>query len=301
MLEIVRFNEDNYNYPCLVALGCFDCLHEGHMELLKKARLQAKINGLDLGVMTFTDGKGGDQVFTFDERLEILEAFKVKFVLKVDFTDEFKKIEAAEFLNMLDDKINVKGYMSGKDFRFGAGAKGKASTLKNYADDEDNGVWYLPVKDVMYEGEKISATTIKSMLERGDIATADKLLTRNYFVSGKVVAGAERGKSVLGFPTMNVEYPQNKVKIKQGVYTVKCKIGETEYKGIANYGPRPTFDDDTCLLEVHLDGYEGENYGEEVRVEFSDYIRDIVKFESPEELKAQLEQDILRVRDTGND
>lgn len=301
MLEIVKFNEDSYNYPCLIVLGCFDSLHEGHSELLKKARLQAKINGLDLGVMTFTDGKGGDQVFTFDERLNLLEQFKVKFVLKIDFTEEFKKIDAAKFLDMLDDKLNVKAYMSGKDFRFGAGAKGKSSTLKNYADDEDNGVWYMPVKDVMYEGEKISTSKIKTMLESGDIATANKLLTRNYFVSGEVVAGAERGQSLLGFPTMNVVYPENKVKIKQGVYTVKCTVGENVYNGIANYGPRPTFGEEESLLEVHLDGYEGNNYGEIVKVEFVDYIRDIIKFETPEELKAQLEQDILKIRQEQND
>ena len=78
----------------------------------------------------------------------------------VDFNDEFKKIAPLDFLSEVEDKINVKAYMSGKDFRFGAGAKGKSSTLKNYAEDEENGVWYMSVKDIDLNGEKISTTLI---------------------------------------------------------------------------------------------------------------------------------------------
>lgn len=296
MLEVVNYNQDEYGFPCLIVLGCFDALHRGHIELLKKAKLQAKINGLDLGVMMFTEGKGGRQVYTYEERLKLLEEFNVKFVLKVDFTDEFKKTDATEFLKAIDDKINVKGFMSGKDFRFGAGAKGKSSTLKSYAENEDNGVWYTSVKDVMYGEEKISTTLIKAMLESGDVITANELLGRKFSVSGTVVGGAERGHKILGFPTINLKYPENKVEIKQGVYAVICRIGKNRYKGIANYGARPTFGEDKPVLEVHLDGFEGDIYGEEVTVEFYEYLRDIQKFESAEALKAQLKQDIITIR-----
>ena len=296
MLEIVNYNQDEYGFPSLVVLGCFDGLHTGHTELLKKAKLQAKINGLDLGVMMFADGKGGRQIYTFEERLKFLEALNVKFVLKVDYTEEFRQTSAVDFLKAVDDKINVKGFMSGKDFRFGAGAKGKSSTLKNYAENEDNGVWYMSVKDVMYGEEKVSTTMIKSMLESGEIVTANQLLGRNYSVSGTVVNGADRGNKLLGFPTVNIEYPENKVEVKSGVYSVVCRVGENCYKGIANYGARPTFDEEKPVLEVHLDGFEGELYGENITVEFCEYIRDIQKFDDAEALKAQLEQDILKIR-----
>ena len=164
MLKIVNYNQDEYDFPALVVLGCFDAIHVGHQELLKKAKLQAKINGLDLGVMMFAEGKGGRQVYTFEERLAMLEGYNTKFVLKIDYTEEFKKTTAQQFLAALEEKINLKGYMSGKDFRFGAGAKGKSSTLKNYADDEDNAVWYMPVKDVAVDGEKVSTTLIKQCI-----------------------------------------------------------------------------------------------------------------------------------------
>ena len=296
MLEIVNYNQDEYGFPSLLVLGCFDALHAGHTELLKKAKLQAKINGLDLGIMMFEGGKEGKLVYTFEERVKLLESFNVKFVLKINFNEEFKRITADQFLKTIDEKLNIKGLMSGKDFRFGAGAKGKSSTLKNYADDEENGVWYVSVKDVTYGDSKISTSMIKSLLESGDIATANSLLTRNYSVNGRVINGADRGKKLLGFPTMNINYPENKVEIKQGVYAVQCMIDGVQYKGIANYGARPTFDEEELVLEIYLDGYEGKNYGEEVTVEFIDYIRDIQKFDTPEELIAQLKSDLLRIR-----
>lgn len=296
MLKIIEYGKDEYDFPCLIVLGCFDALHEGHCELLKKAALQAKINGLDLGVMMFAGGKGGKLIYTFDERLALLESFKVKFVLKIDYTDELRNTPAKDFLNAIDRKINVKGYMSGKDFRFGAGAKGKSSTLKSYADDEENGVWYQSVKDVMFNDVKISTTLIKSMLKDGDISTANRLLTRNYSITGTVVHGAERGAGVLGYPTMNIVYPEDKTEIKQGVYAVNCNVGGTVFRGIANYGACPTFGDTECRLEVHLDGFEGENYGDTVNVEFVGYLRDTEKFETVDELKARLDVDMEAIR-----
>lgn len=295
MLEIVKYNEDEYGYPALLVLGCFDALHVGHLELLKKAKLQAKINGLDLGVTVFVNGKGGRQVYTFEERIKILEQLNVKFVLAIDYTDEFKKTAPLDFLASVENKVNVKAYMSGKDFRFGAGAKGKSSTLKSYAEDEDNGVWYMPVKDVMAGEEKISTSLIKTCLANGEISKANRLLGRNYSVSGEVVKGAGRGAG-LGFPTVNIVYPADKAEIKYGVYKVACAIDDSDFTGIANYGTQPTFGDENVALEVHIDKFEGSLYGEKLTIEFIDYIRDIQKFDSPEELSAQLEKDIRTIR-----
>ncbi len=295
MLEIVNYNKDEYNFPALVVLGCFDAVHVGHAELLKKAKLQAKINGLDLGVMMFENGKGGRQVYTFEERLAFLSGYNAKFVLKIDYNDEFKKTTPAEFLNILEEKINIKGYMSGKDFRFGAGAKGKSSTLKKYAEDEDNAVWYMPVKDVMIDGEKVSTTLIKQYLEEGKIQKANELLGREYFVSGEVCEGHGRGASVLGFPTANIVYPANKVLVAPGVYGVEAEIDGTVYKGVANCGPRPTFGEDAIVLEAYFEGLNENLYGKTLTVKFLNYIRGIKKFENADELKAQIASDATKV------
>ena len=290
MLEIVNYNRDEYNFPALIVLGCFDAIHIGHAELLKKAKLQAKINGLDMGVMMFAEGKGGRQIFTFEERLALLEQYKTKFVLKIDYTEDFKKTTAAEFLSNLEEHINVKAYMSGKDFRFGAGAKGKSSTLKNYAEDEENGVWYMSVKDVAVDGEKVSTTLIKQYIESGMIQKANALLGREYFVCGEVNKGHGRGRT-LGFPTANIVYPSDKVQVKPGVYGVEAEIDGTVYKGVANCGPRPTFGEDAVVLEVFFEGLSEDLYGKTIKVKFLNYIRGIVKFNSAEELSAQIMRD----------
>ena len=292
MLEIIKYNEDEYAFPCLLVLGCFDSIHIGHAELLKKAKLQAKINGLDLGVMMFTGGKGGRQVYTFEERQKLLEQYNVKFILAIDYNEEFKKTSASEFLENLENKLNVKAYMSGRDFRFGTDAKGKSSTLKAYAEDEENGVWYMPVKDVVYVGEKVSTTLIKNCIENGNLVKAGALLGRNYSVTGFVIEGANRGKKVVGFPTVNMKYPVDKVEVKKGVYKVRCLVGEEEFIGIANYGPRPTFNEQSSVLEAYIDGFLGTLYGSSVTIVFVEFIRDIEKFDSPEALNARLKLDL---------
>lgn len=297
MLNIIEYGKDGYEFPALIVLGCFDAIHAGHRELLKKAKLQAKINGLDLGVMMFKEGKSGKLVYSFEERCAFLEQYNVKFVVAVDFNDEFKAIAPLDFLHELEDKINVKAYMSGKDFRFGAQAKGKSSTLKNYAEDEENGVWYMPVKDIDLNGEKISTTLIKSCLDGGNIKKANELLGGEFSVSGEVVKGEGRGTSVVGFPTVNIVYPEWKHPIKHGVYSVKCTVGENDYQGIANFGTCPTFADERVALEVYLEGYSGDLYGQILTVRFVDYIRDIEEFASAEELSGQLQNDLLTVSD----
>lgn len=295
MLSVIEYGKDEYDFPALIVLGCFDALHAGHRELLKKAKLQAKINGLDLGVMMFRDGKGDKLVYSFEERIAILEQFNVKFVLAIDFTEEFKKTAPLDFLEAVEDKINVKAYMSGKDFRFGEKAKGKSSTLKSYAEDDENGVWYMPVKDVEMDGEKISTTLIKSYLSEGNVAKANALLGSEFTLTGEVVKGAGRGTSVVGFPTVNIVYPEWKQPIKHGVYSVKCMIGETDYQGVANFGTCPTFGDNRVALEVYFEGFSGDLYGQVLTIRFIDFVRDIEEFVSADELSGQIKSDLNSV------
>ena len=292
MLKVIRYGQDEYEFPALIVLGCFDAIHLGHRELIKKAKLQAKINGLDLGVMMFKDGKGGKLVYSFEERMALLEQFNVKFVLEIDFNDEFKALAPLDFLHGIEEKVNVKAYMSGKDFRFGAGAKGKSSTLKNYAEDEENGVWYMSIKDVDLNGEKVSTTLIKSCLDEGNVSKAGQLLGGEFTVTGEVVKGDGRGSTVVGFPTVNIDYPEWKHLLKQGVYSVESVIDEVAYKGIANFGPCPTFGVERVALETYFNDYSGDLYGRTLTIKFIDYLRDIETFESADALSEQLSEDL---------
>jgi riboflavin kinase/FMN adenylyltransferase len=240
----------------------------------------------------FKDGKGGKQIYSFDERVKMLEPYNVKFVLAVDYNEEFKSIAPLDFLLSLDNQLNVKAFMSGKDFRFGKDAKGKSSTLKAYAEDEENGVWYMPIKDVTIGEEKVSTTAIKSFLDEGMIEKANEFLGENFSVEGEVVSGAHRGAR-LGFPTANIFYPEYKYPIKQGVYKVKSNIDGVDYFGIASYGARPTFDDEQVVLETYFKDFNGDLYGRNVKIEFMAHIRDIEKFEDETQLEDQLKHDLL--------
>ena len=128
MLEIVNYNVDEYEFPSLLVLGCFDGLHAGHVELLKKAKLKAKINGLDLGVMLFENGKGGRLLYTFAERLRLLEEFNVKFVLKIHYDERLKNTPAAEFRR--EDKH--KGINERKRFPLRRGCERQSFNLKKF-------------------------------------------------------------------------------------------------------------------------------------------------------------------------
>ena len=119
---------------------------------------------------------------------------------------------------------------------------------------------------------------------------------QKYFVQGIVsTEGRHVGRS-LGFPTANIHLPQDKYPLKAGVYAVTAKIGGALYRGIANYGPRPTFGDGYTVLEVFADGYEGDLYGKEITVYFDAWLRDIKKFDSPKALSEQLTKDLEKIR-----
>lgn len=156
----------------------------------------------------------------------------------------------------------------------------------------------MSVKDVTDGGVKISTTGIKELLQNGDIVKANELLGGCFSVSGEVVHGAGRGGEVIGFPTVNIVYPENKIKIRQGVYKVKSTIDGVEYQGIANYGARPTFGEEDCVLEVNYEGFDGDVYGQILTVEFVDFIRDIQTFDDAEQLAEQLEKDKRCVEQT---
>ena len=147
-----------------------------------------------------------------------------------------------------------------------------------------------------YVGEKVSTTQIKNDIEDGNIVKAGAFLGRNYSVTGFVIEGANRGKKVVGFPTANMKFPVEKVEVKKGVYKVLCHVGEEEFIGIANYGPRPTFNEQINVLEVYIDGFIGTLYGRSVTVEFVEFIRGTQKFESVEELKEQLKLDLKQAK-----
>ncbi len=265
-------------------LGGFDGLHLGHRQLLSRA----KQSGLPVGAMTIWGGKTGS-IFTLKEREDIFSRAGVDFVFELPFQEIAQKTPE-EFLALLKEEFNPKLYVCGEDFRFGAGAKGTPIDLK---EGGQGCVEVLPLLEI--DGEKVGVSVIKKYLVEGRVERANELLGEGFFLIGEVKRDRGVGRTI-GFPTANIPYPKGKFPLKNGVYETKACVGGKEYKGITNFGTRPTFDDNEVVTESYLDGFEGDLYGRELKVQFVRYLRDIVKFSCVDGLKEQLTKDIRRVR-----
>ena len=265
-------------------LGGFDGLHAGHRLLLSRA----KESGFPVGVMTIIGCKE-ESIFTFQEREEIFKNAGVDFVFELPF-EEIKDMSPEAFLQKLTEEFNPKLFICGEDFRFGAKAKGTPEMIKQATHVR---VEVLPLLEM--DGEKVSSRQIKSLLSQGEIGKANQMLSSPFFLMGEVVKDRQIGRTI-DFPTANIAYPIGKFPLKKGVYETRVLLNGKTYKGITNYGARPTFDNETITTETYLDGFDGDLYGKILTVQFIKYLRDVKKFESVEELKIQLQKDIYFVR-----
>ena len=285
MLKTVCLTEKLHTQPnSAMLLGGFDGLHVGHRRLLE----YAKKSGLPIGVMTIVGGKETG-MFTFLEREDVFRRAGVGFVFELPF-DEIKSLNPEEFLALLEENFSPKLYVCGEDFRFGAKAFGSPETIKERG---QVCVEVLPLVEL--DGEKVSSSTIKARLEKGDVQAANALLGENFFLIGKVKEDRKVGRT-LGFPTANILYPKEKFPLKKGVSETRVSVDGKEYKGITNYGARPTFNNEDVLTETYLDGFNGDLYGKTLKVEFVRFLRDIQKFENAERLKEQLQTDVICIR-----
>ena len=285
MLKTVWFTEKKIESATTLLLGGFDGLHLGHRQLLRCAKQYP----YPVGVMTIFGGKG-DCIFTQKERELVFKQAGVDFVFALSFHD-IKDLSPEEFLSLLQGKFFPKLLLCGEDFRFGAGAQGDHATLEKATGVQ---VQVLPLLEK--DGKKVSSYEIKQCLANGEMQEANDLLGERFFLIGEVVKDRQVGRT-LGFPTANIPYPQDKFSLKKGVYETRVTIDGVTYKGITNYGTRPTFADETLLTETYLDGFEGDLYGKCLQVEFVRYLRGVEKFADAEALKRQLQRDIRRVRE----
>jgi riboflavin kinase/FMN adenylyltransferase len=283
MLKKLIFSKLNENEPTVMLLGGFDGLHVGHRRLLERA----KTLSLPVGVMTIEGGKGEKSLFTGEERVRIFSRLGVDFSYLMPF-EEIKALSPQSFIELLKKECNAVAFVCGEDFRFGAGAKGSAGFLKETEKE-------VYVEKLLFDGErKIGASLIKECLREGDVQTATRLLGEEFFLVGEVVRDRGVGRTI-GFPTANIRCPESKYPLRTGVYETRVSVDGKEYKGITNYGARPTFDNGDIVTETHLIAYTGDLYGKTLEIKFVRWLREIERFESVDELILQLEKDKRRV------
>ena len=269
--------------PIVLALGYFESVHLGHRRVIAECvKLSAQLN-CKSAVFTFTGDFKGLPVFTFQERADKIKKLNPDYLICAEF-DKIKDMSGGEFVGRLTENFNIKAVVCGRDFRYGAGAKSSVGDLKKVFQTKI-------IEDCIYAGEKVSTSLIKEQLAAGMIEKANHILGENYAVTGSVKEGRQFGRAV-GFPTANIQIEQDKLRLKAGVYAISAIIQNKEYKGIANYGTRPTFDGKDELLETHLIDFDGNVYGKDMTVMFYKFIRPIKKFKSKDELIAQIKEDI---------
>ena len=266
-------------------LGGFDGLHAGHKTLVARAKRYS----LPIVMMTIVGGKHGESLFTGEERTAIFSSSGVNVLFELPFA-EIKDYSPEEFARLIEDEFSPKAFVCGDDFRFGKMAVGTPETLKE--------ITHVPVEVVellQKDGEKISSTAVKKRLSAGKIEDANELLAERFFLLGEVVKDRAVGRTI-GFPTANIAYPNGKFPLKKGVYQTSATIDGKSYKGITNYGARPTFNDENVWTETYFDGFSGDLYGKKIKIEFVRFLREIKKFNSVEELIEQLQKDLTEVQ-----
>ena len=284
--------------PCLplaLAIGNFDGMHLGHQALLRRLIAVAKDKKLTPAVMTFephpreffTPLNAPERLSNLREKLERFEEFGVEKVFVCAFNKHFAAVSAQDFMqSILRETLNVTSILVGEDFKFGAKRAGTVADFKT------NGFDLISLPQIDMGGERVSSTRVREALANGDLNLARQLLGRNYSISGKVVHGAKRGRQ-LGFPTANIHMRHERPALT-GVYAVKLDGLDS----VANLGVRPTIAGvPKLLLEVHVIDFNGDLYGKHVHVEFMHKIREEMKFESIEALKAHIANDIEVARE----
>ena len=278
----------------IVALGFFDGVHIAHRELIRKTVSLGKELGLSPSVFTFTaEGKiksGAPRLYSTKERLEILESLGIENVILVDFSD-IAELSAEDFVRLsLIEHFGARAVVAGYNFRFGKGARGNREMLTSLM--EEAGFSAFIEEEISYEGKSVSSTLVRSYLSAGDVQSARAILGAPYFISGKVESGNRVGKT-LGFPTINVPFGEGQINLRRGVYLTGVKIGEKIYRGLTNVGTCPTFKEREMHTETYILDYNSEIYGEEVKIFFLEFIREEKKFESPNDLKNEVDRNVL--------
>lgn len=296
-MKVYRSLEDVPAADRAIAVGTFDGVHRGHLQVIESARDRGRAHGIASAVLTFDPHPL--KVLQPDEPLALLTSTDVKVDLVSElgvvelvvapFTPEFSRLEAEAFIEkVLVGALGAKHVSVGQNFRFGHGARGDAAMLQARPEFD---VTVVPLLEV--GGAPVSSSRIRELIEAGDVGAARELLGHPFLLDGTVVQGDARGRE-LGMPTANLEPEPGVIVPAVGIYAGTAR----DRPAAISVGVRPTFESDGKLLvEAYLLDFEGDLYGERLRLAFLERLRDEEQFDSAEALVQQMRRDVERVRE----
>ena len=304
-----------------IAIGNFDGIHQGHVKLLETAKLNALENNLAFGVVTFdphprdffSSGNSSFKLLDALEKENLLREIGVNYLIIIEFNEELKNCSANDFLSkILNETFKVTKMFAGSNFRFGKNREGTIEGNRNFASKLGLEIIAVDLKQTHSikgkELEIISSQTIRRLIQDGQLNLANKLLGRNWCITGLVEKGKQQGRKI-GFPTANLNI-KNFLTPPLGVYITRLKVIDKERSdisndwlpSISNIGKRPTVSGDSINLETHIIdinniGLDINLYGKRIKVEFIEFLRPEHKFNSIPELKKQIAFDTKKAYD----
>ena len=282
--------------PSILTLGTFDGVHKGHRKIISNLKSEAKRNNLRSIILTFfphprniVSSEIIKSISTIDEKIKIFSDLGIDELIIQKFDKSFASMDAKEFIELLVNNLKIKKIIVGYNHRFGKNRSADINVLKDFSLKYDFEV--LEIKAFEVENIKISSTKIRDAIQQGNINLCNNYLGYNFNINGDVVKGKSIGKS-LGFPTANIKIVEEyKIMPKNGVYLVRCFFEKEKLYGMMNIGFNPTFGSNDKTLEVNIFDFDKDLYGETIRIEFLNFIREEIKFENVELLQNQLIKD----------
>jgi riboflavin kinase/FMN adenylyltransferase len=286
----------------VVTIGNFDGVHLGHREIFRRVKESAaEVGGVSVAITFFphplkvvAPDRNFKLITTYPQKEALIESSGIDYLISIPFSLEFAAISAEEFVNdILVRRIGVKRIIIGYDYAFGRDREGNVEMLRSLGGEFGFSVEML--EQIGDEGTPFSSSMVRTLIENGDVKGVIPLLGRYFSVGGKVVHGLQRGKE-LGFPTANI-HPEEELLPKPGVYAVKVLHSGRILDGACNIGYNPTFNNGKLTVEVHLLDFDGDLYGQVLRIYFISRIRDERPFFDVSELKQAIEKDIAVCRE----
>lgn len=286
------------NEEVVLVLGFFDGVHLGHQKVIETAKKEANEKGCQLAVMTFNhhpsvvfqkvDHKTMKYITTIEQKIKRMEKVGVDILYVIEFTSSFAGLKPQDFVDQYIVGLHAKVAVAGFDYTYGKADVASMVQLPKYADGRFE---VIEVPQQKQGEDKISSTNIRKMMAIGDMEGANKFLGYPYELSGMVMHGDKRGRT-LGFPTANIKVPHHSLLPVGGVYAVKIKVANTWYNGMAQIGYNITFEKNRPMtIEVNILDFNEDIYGEQVSVQWCHYLREEMKFDGIEGLVKQLNQD----------
>ena len=285
----------------VLTIGVFDGVHLGHKYLISQLKEHARQQNLLSGVVTFRQHPQEVLVpqtklpFLTDlaERSNLLKNEGVEAIITLSFTGELAQLSTRQFISLLQKYLRMRGMVIGPDFALGRNREGNIDVLRTLAQDMNFSVTVVP--PIMINGEVVSSTAIRNALADGNMKRVHTLIGRLFGLHGRVISGAGRGIK-LGFPTANLDINPEQALPADGVYATRAYIDDKAYHSMTNIGKRPTFGGNEHTVEVYVLDYHSDLYGHELRIDVIGRLRSEKQFDTAEELKKQIAEDIKQGR-----